>query len=78
MYIKKFIFTYIVTLPFGLIPTFGYFTIATVMLMSYILLSVELIAEDIEDPFGKDPNDLPTDELSLKIKENVTEILNAR
>ena len=78
MYIKKFIFTYLITLPFGLIPTFGYFTIATVMFVAYILLSVELIAEDIEDPFGKDPNDLPTDELSQKIQENVTEILKVR
>ncbi len=76
MYIKKFIFIYIITLPFGFITTFGYFTIPTVLLISYILLSVELIAEEIEDPFGKDINDLPTDELSETIKANVWEILN--
>ena len=75
MYIKKFIFIYIITLPFGFITTFGYFTIPTVILISYILLSVELIAEEIEDPFGKDINDLPTDELSDKIKANIHEIL---
>ncbi len=75
MYIKKFIFIYIITLPFGFITTFGYYTIPTVILISYILLSVELIAEEIEDPFGKDINDLPTDELSEKIKTNVREIL---
>jgi len=75
MYIKKFIFIYIITLPFGFITTFGYFTIPTVILISYILLSVELIAEEIEDPFGKDINDLPTDELCDKIKANVQEIL---
>ena len=75
MYIKKFIFIYIITLPFGFISTFGYFTIATVLLVSFILLSVELIAEEIEDPFGKDINDLPTDELCGKIRENVREIL---
>lgn len=75
MYIKKFIFIYIITLPFGFITTFGYFTIPTVLLVSYILLSVELIAEEIEDPFGKDINDLPTDELSEKIRLSVREIL---
>jgi ion channel-forming bestrophin family protein len=75
MYIKKFIFIYIVTLPFGFIPTFGYFTIPTVLLVSFVLLSVELIAEEIEDPFGKDINDLPTDELAEKIRDNVKEIL---
>jgi putative membrane protein len=75
MYIKKFIFIYIITLPFGFITTFGYFTIPTVLLISYILLSVELIAEEIEDPFGKDINDLPTDELCETIRMNVKEIL---
>ena len=75
MYIKKFIFIYIITLPFGFVTTMGYFTIAIVVLISFVILSVELIAEEIEDPFGRDINDLPTDELSAKIKDNVREIL---
>jgi putative membrane protein len=75
MYIKKFIFIYIVTLPFGFLETFGYYTIPTVLLVSFVLLSVELIAEEIEDPFGRDVNDLPTDDLCLTIKANVREIL---
>lgn len=75
MYLKKFIFLYIITLPFGFVATFAYFTIATVVLVSYVLLSIELIAEEIEDPFGKDSNDLPTDELAEKIRANVKEIL---
>jgi ion channel-forming bestrophin family protein len=75
MYIKKFIFLYIITLPFGFITDSGYFTILIVVLVTFVLMSVELIAEEIEDPFGYDLNDLPTDELSGKIKENVAEIL---
>ncbi|HLZ16690.1 MAG TPA: bestrophin family ion channel [Cyclobacteriaceae bacterium] len=78
MYIKKFIFIYIITLPFGFLNTFGYYTIPTVLLVSFILLSVELIAEEIEDPFGRDINDLPTDELCETIKANVWEILTPR
>ncbi len=76
MYIKKFISIYIITLPFGLITTFAYVTIPAVLLISFVLLSVELIAEEIEDPFGRDNNDLPTDELAEKIKNNVVEILS--
>lgn len=75
MFIKKFIFIYIITLPFGFVTTFAYFTIPTVMLVSYVLMSVELIAEEIEDPFGRDVNDLPTDELAGRIRENIKEIL---
>ncbi len=76
MYIKKFIFIYIITLPFGFVTTLGYVTVPAVVLVSFILLSVELIAEEIEDPFGLDINDLPTDDLAETIKANVREILN--
>jgi putative membrane protein len=74
MYIKKFIFIYIVTLPFGFVTLTQYVTVLIVVLISFVIFSVELIAEEIEDPFGKDINDLPTDELSVKIKDNVEEI----
>jgi len=75
MYVKKFISIYIITLPVGFVTTSGYMTIPIVVLISYVLLSVELIAEEIEDPFGRDINDLPLDELATKIRENVKEIL---
>jgi ion channel-forming bestrophin family protein len=75
MYVKKFIVIYIATLPFGFVTAHGYYTVPIVVLISFVLMSVELIAEEIEDPFGKDLNDLPTDELAAKIKDNVKEIL---
>lgn len=75
MYIKQFIFLYSVTLPFAFVSTAGYFTIPIVMLTTFVVFSVELIAEEIEDPFGNDLNDLPTASLTRKIRENVSEIL---
>ncbi len=75
MYIKKFIFIYLITLPFGFVTQTEYITIPIVILISFVILSVELIAEEIEDPFGKDVNDLPTDELTGKIGDNVAETL---
>ena len=75
LFIKKFIFIYTITLPFGLAHEFHYWTIPIATFVLYILGSLELLAEEIEDPFGTDSNDLPTDNLSLKIKENVAEIL---
>jgi putative membrane protein len=74
MYIKKFIFIFVTTLPFGFVTSFGYFTIPIVLMLFYILVSIELIAEEIEDPFGHDVNDLPTDYLAEKIRTDVREI----
>lgn len=75
MYIKKFIFTYTITLPFAFVSEFNYWTVPIVLMVFFILVSVELIAEEIEDPFGKDVNDLPTDDMCEKIKKNVRELL---
>jgi len=76
MFIKKFIFMYTITLPIGFVWEFGYWTIPIVLIIFYFLVSIELIAEEIEDPFGMDLNDLPLNELATKIKRNVYEILS--
>lgn len=75
MFVKKFITIYIITLPLGFVTQSGYMTIPIVVLVSFVLLSVELIAEEIEDPFGRDISDLPLDDLAGKMRENIREIL---
>ena len=74
IFIKKFIFIYVLTLPFGFIPDFGYWSIGITAFVFYVFVSIEIIAEEIEDPFGLDDNDLPTNELSEKISANIQEI----
>lgn len=76
MFMKKFIFVFMITLPFAFVDLFGFYTVGIVVLLLYILLSIELLAEEIEDPFGTDENDLPTDVLAVKIKANIEEIMN--
>ena len=76
MFIKKFLFIYCISLPMTFIGEFGYWSILLVVVAFYFLMSVELISEEIEDPFGKDVNDLPLDELCVKIKKNIMEIFN--
>ena len=75
IYFKKVIFIYVITLPFGFLQEFRYWTIPAVMFIFYVLVGIELIAEEIEDPFGTDQNDLPTDEIAINIEKNVDEIL---
>ncbi len=74
-FIKKFIFFYVMTLPFGYVFSLGYYTIPVVIFIFYVLASLELIAEEIEDPFGGDANDLPTGKISSNIKKHIEEIL---
>lgn len=75
VFIKKFIFFYVMTLPIGYVFSLGYYVIPVVALIFYVLASLELIAEEIEDPFGGDANDVPTDKIALNIHKHVAEIL---
>jgi putative membrane protein len=62
-------------MPFGFVTDFGYWTILVTTFIFYAFASLELIAEEIEDPFGTDANDLPTDELAGKIGKQIDDIL---
>lgn len=75
VFIKKFIFLYIITLPIGLAFTLHYLLVPVVALVFYVLGSLEMIAEEIEDPFGKDENDLPMAKMTDNIRKNVNDIL---
>ncbi len=75
-FIKKFIFIYVITLPFGWVFSLGYFVILVVPFILYVLASLELIAEEIENPFNNDANDLPVDEICENIEKHVNEILS--
>ncbi|HWR93672.1 MAG TPA: bestrophin family ion channel [Flavobacterium sp.] len=74
-FIKKFIFFYIMSLPFAYVFSLGYFAIPVVIFIFYVLASLELISEEIEDPFGNDENDLPTQKISENIKKHIEELL---
>ncbi len=74
-FLKKFIFFYVITLPFGYVFSLGYLVIPVVCFIFYVLASLELIAEEIEDPFGSDANDLPTGKIAANIHKHVFEIL---
>jgi len=75
LFIKKFIFFYVMTLPIGFVFSMGYFVIPVVAFVFYVLTSLELIAEEVEDPFGSDTNDLPLDKICENIKMHVAEII---
>ena len=74
-FLKKFIFFYVMTLPFGYSFSLGYYVVPVVVFIFYVLASLELIAEEIEDPFGTDENDLPTQKMAENIKKHVEELI---
>jgi putative membrane protein len=75
LFLKKVIFLYVFTMPIGFVIEFKYWAVPIVALVFYVFASIEVLAEEIEDPFGTDANDLPTDAIYNTIKDNLEEIL---
>ena len=63
-------------MPFAYVVSLSYVVIPITVFVFYILVSIEIIAEEIENPFGTDDNDLPLEKLSDNIQLTVSEILS--
>jgi putative membrane protein len=74
-FIRQSIAIYLLTIPWGVMHTFGWWTVPAVFMLGYFMAGVEAIAEQIEDPFGTDQDDLKLDDLCKTIDDSVTEIL---
>jgi putative membrane protein len=61
--------------PWYLTHTFGLWAFAVQAVMIYFLLGIELTAEEVEQPFGDDPDDLPLEQFCATIRRSAAEIL---
>lgn len=75
LHLKRFILIYLTTLPFGLMYELSWGAIPAVAVLAYTMVGIEIIGEEIEDPFGLDDNDLATDDICMSIHLNTFEIL---
>lgn len=66
-YVKQFVMLYALVMPFGLVREFGYGTVIASMFTFFATMGLELLATEIEEPFGTDRNDLPLDEIAQRI-----------
>lgn len=71
LHIRVSILIYIITLPFGLFHDLGMWSTLMVMIVYYIISGVEIISNEIENPFGGDPNDLPVQKLFASISDTL-------
>ncbi|HVJ88339.1 MAG TPA: bestrophin family ion channel [Labilithrix sp.] len=66
---------YCALLPFGLMDTIKWATPFVVLAVSYCFFGLDAIGDEIEQPFGKDTNDLPLKGISRTIERNLRERL---
>jgi len=74
VFIKKFIFIYVMLFPIVYSTQLFFIIIPVTMFILYVLASIELIAEEIENPFNGDESDLPLEAIVKNIGKNAKEI----
>ncbi len=68
-------YLYCFLLPFGLVDTIGAMTPLVVAIVSYTFFGLDALGDEIEEPFGELPNDLPLAAMSRTIEINLRESL---
>ncbi|MDB5022219.1 MAG: hypothetical protein JWQ28_3346 [Pedobacter sp.] len=68
------VYIYCLLLPFGLVDTLGWMMPVIVTFIAYTFIALEAIADELEDPFGLEPNDLALNSLCHMIENTLLEM----
>ena len=68
-------YMYCFMLPFGLVDSIGYLTPLVVAIVAYTFYGLDALGDEIEEPFGLAPNDLPLDAISRAIEIDMRDAL---
>ena len=68
---------YLFALPFGIVHTIGWLTPIVVLLISHAFLGLDDIGDEIDQPFGTEPQHLPLTALCRTIEVNLLQSIDA-
>ncbi|AYZ11655.1 hypothetical protein EGY05_06865 [Chryseobacterium arthrosphaerae] len=68
------VYIYCFLLPFGLVDSLRWFTPLIVVFVAYTFVAFEAIADEIEEPFGTEANDLALNSMCIMIDETIHEM----
>ena len=68
------IYIYGFLLPLGLVETLGWMTPIIVAFIAYTYAALEAIADELENPFGLDPNDIALDTICRNLENSLLEL----
>ncbi|MDP1821937.1 MAG: bestrophin family ion channel [Archangium sp.] len=75
VHLRRALVLYCATLPVALVQSFGWATVPIVYGLTYVMLGIEEIGVEIEDPFEGDDNDLPLERITDGIQHSVASFL---
>ncbi|KAA8997705.1 hypothetical protein FJU30_18275 [Affinibrenneria salicis] len=76
--VHRTVYLFCTLLPLALVPDLHYMTILVSVFISYTFISLDALAEELEEPFGTAANDLPLNSLCNDIQINLLSMLGER
>jgi putative membrane protein len=70
---RQCVILYLGTFPWGMVHDYGWWAIPLTAVVSYFMIGMETVAENVELPFGYDEDDLDLDRLCVVIEKSVGE-----
>jgi len=70
-------YIYCFLLPFGLVDSIGFMTPFVVAIVAYTFFGLDALGDELEEPFGLEPNDLPLDAMCRAIEIDLLSALRA-
>jgi putative membrane protein len=77
VHLRRALVLYCGTLPFAIVDNFHEWTVLVSTMMAYILIGIEEIGTEIENPFGTSHNDLPLDRICTNLQVQLRDASNA-
>ena len=74
VFARQCVVLFLISFPWGISNSFSWWTCPLVMITAYFMIGLETVAEHVEQPFGRDEDDLDLDGLCRTINRTVDEI----
>jgi putative membrane protein len=68
--------SFCLALPFGLLSTAGWLSPVVVFVVAYAFCGLDALGDEVAQPFGHDPHDLPLEKYTETIETNLRQILS--
>lgn len=78
IHLKQLLLLYCLSLPFQMVGELVWWTCPVVILISFTLFGIEEIGIEIENPFGRDPNDLPLEAICDTMLRNIADLTSLK
>ena len=75
VHVRRALIAYCLSLPLAIAGEFQWFTVPITFMVCYVLIGIEEIGVEIEDPFGADENDLPLEAICQTIERNLLDFV---